>query len=62
MLPLHRGSQMSKRLLMVVAVCAGLVAASFSQGIADSDENLASDFWAWRARSGQYTSDDVPRM
>lgn len=53
---------MSKRLLMVVAVCAGLVAASFSQGIADSDENLASDFWAWRARSGQYTSDDVPRM
>jgi hypothetical protein len=25
-------------------------------------EKLAFGFWAWRARSGQYTSDDVPRM
>jgi len=53
---------MLKRLLALVAVCVVLVAGSFSQRVADSDEKLAADFWAWRARSGPYTSDDVPRM
>lgn len=33
-----------------------------SQRPADSDEKLASDFWAWRARFGQYTGDDVTRV
>lgn len=53
---------MLKRLLALVAVCVVLVAGSFTQRAADSDERLAADFWAWRARSGPYTSDDVPRM
>ena len=48
--------------LTMLAVCMVLVAAGFAQPAADSDEKLASDFWAWRARSGQYTSDDVLRM
>jgi hypothetical protein len=39
-----------------------LVASGFAQRSGDSDENLASDFWSWRARYGQYTGDDVTRM
>src|ERR1035441_4515931 len=39
-----------------------LVASGFAQQLNDSDETLASDFWSWRARYGQYTSDDVTRM
>jgi hypothetical protein len=39
-----------------------LVASGFAQRAGDSDEKLASDFWSWRARYGQYTSDDVTRM
>src|ERR1700690_995212 len=53
---------MSKQLQTLLAVCLVLVAAGFSQRAADSDEKLASDFWVWRARNGQYTSDDVLRM
>ena len=53
---------MSKQLLRLVAVCVLLIAVSFSQRAADSDQKLASDFWVWRARNGPYTSDDVPRM
>ncbi len=53
---------MSKRVQALVAVCALSVAASFSQPAADSDQKLASDFWTWRARTGQYTGDDVTRM
>ena len=26
------------------------------------DQRLASDFWAWRARTAQYTNDDVTRI
>ena len=54
--------KMSKRRLASVAICVVLVAPGFSRRAADSDEKLASDFWTWRARYGQYTSDDVPRM
>jgi len=53
---------MPARLLTLIVACGVLGAASFSQHAADSDEKLASDFWAWRAQTGPYTSDDVPRM
>ena len=53
---------MSRRLLALVSVCVVLVAATYAQRAADSDEKLASDFWEWRARCGPYTGDDVPRM
>jgi len=39
-----------------------LVVSGVAQQARDSDERLASDFWSWRARYGQYTSDDVTRM
>jgi len=44
------------------ALCMVLVASGFAQQSRDSDEKLASDFWSWRARYGQYTGDDVTRM
>ncbi len=44
------------------ALCMVLVASGFAQRSGDSDEKLASDFWLWRARYGQYTGDDVTRM
>lgn len=53
---------MTKRVQMLIAVFVFLVATGFSQPAADSDQKLASDFWAWRARTGQYTGDDVTRM
>ena len=53
---------MLKQGLTLIALCVVLAAPGFSQRPADSDEKLASDFWVWRARYGQYTGDDVPRM
>lgn len=53
---------MPKRVQTLIAVCVFSVVAGFSQPPADSDHKLASDFWAWRARTGQYTGDDVTRM
>ena len=53
---------MSKRVQTLIAVFALCVATAFSQSVPDSDQKLASDFWAWRARTGQFTSDDVTRM
>ncbi len=53
---------MTKRMQTLIAVCLFLVATGFSQLAADSDQKLASDFWAWRVRTGQYTGDDVTRM
>jgi uncharacterized protein (DUF885 family) len=44
------------------ALCMVLVASGFAQQSGDSNERLASDFWSWRARYGQYTGDDVTRM
>lgn len=43
------------------AFCVVLVASGFAQQPGDSDEKLASDFWAWLARYGQYTGEDVTR-
>jgi uncharacterized protein (DUF885 family) len=51
-----------KRQLAFVALGFGLITPSFAQPAADSDQKLASYFWAWRARYAQYTSDDIPRM
>lgn len=53
---------MSKRVQTLIAVFVFCVATASSQPAADSDQKLASDFWAWRARTGQYTGDDVTRM
>src|SRR4051812_4799348 len=39
-----------------------MVSACAQSGPADSDEKLLADFWAWRARFGQYTTDDINRM
>jgi hypothetical protein len=48
--------------LALSALCMVLVASGFAQQSGDSNERLGSDFWSWRARYGQYTSDDVNRM
>ena len=53
---------MLKRGLTSVVVYLLLVAPGLAHQTADSDQKLAFDFWSWRARYGQYTSDDVPRM
>lgn len=53
---------MMKCAVTSVVVYLLLIAPAFAQQAADSDQRLASDFWAWRARYGEYTSDDVPRM
>ena len=54
--------KMSKRVQTLIAVCVFCVATASSQPATDPDQKLASDFWAWRARTGQYTGDDVTRM
>jgi len=51
-----------KRLLPMLAVCALLVLPGLAQSAPDTDQRLASDFWAWRARTAQYTGDDVTRI
>jgi uncharacterized protein (DUF885 family) len=49
--------------LAAVVVCLVLAASACAQGAAaDSDEKLSADFWTWRARFGQYTTDDINRM
>ncbi len=53
---------MLRRGLTSVVVYLLLVLSAFAHQAADSDQKLASDFWSWRARYGQYTSDDVARM
>lgn len=50
------------RLHALIAASALAVTTGLSQPAADSDQQLAADFWAWRARTAQYTSDDVTRM
>jgi uncharacterized protein (DUF885 family) len=44
------------------ALVMALAGPAFSQISADSDQQLAADFWAWRAQTAEYTSDDVPRI
>lgn len=53
---------MLKRLQALLCVCALAGATGLAQSGSDSDQRVAADFWAWRARTGQYTSDDVNRM
>src|SRR5690349_23337577 len=35
---------------------------AFAQSASDPIQKLGDDFWIWRARYGQYTSDDINRM
>ncbi len=53
---------MSMRLQSLIAMSVLSVTTGFSQPAADSDQKLASGFWEWRARTAQYTGDDVTRM
>ena len=52
----------SNRVPVILAMCFVMVAHVAAQHAPDSDEKLASDFWAWRARTAQYTNDDITRM
>lgn len=51
-----------KRLLTAIATCAVLSLTAFAQSVSDPIQKLGDDFWSWRARFGQYTSDDINRM
>ena len=51
-----------KRLLTAIAMCAVLCLTAFAQSASNSIGKLGDDFWTWRARCGQYTSDDINRM
>jgi len=53
---------MSKRLPMPLAISLLFLATTLSQAAADSVDNLAADFWAWRAQTAPFTSDDVARI
>lgn len=53
---------MSMRLHALIAASALSVTTGLSQPAADSNQQLASDFWAWRAQTAQYTGDDVTRL
>ena len=48
--------KMRLALLTSVAVCSANIA------VADSLEQLADDFWAWRAKCAPFTPDDVNRI
>ena len=51
-----------KRLLTAMATCAVLSLTAFAQSASDPIQQHGGDFWTWRARFGQYTSDDINRM
>ncbi len=51
-----------RRLLTAVAILAVFSVTAFSQTSSDPIRKLGDDFWTWRARFGQYTSDDINRM
>ena len=47
----------------VAAMSVVLAVSACAQSVpSDSDQKLAEDLWTWRARFGQFTSDDVNRM
>jgi Bacterial protein of unknown function (DUF885) len=48
-----------KRNLLGLLLCSAI---SFAQPKTDSLDQLASDFWTWRAEFRPFTFDDVPRM
>ena len=47
------------RALLGLLLCSAI---SFAQPKTDSLDQLASDFWTWRAEYRPFTFDDVPRM
>ena len=53
---------MSRVLLGVLLGLLLLTAIAFGQAKTDSLNQLASDFWTWRAEYRPFTFDDVPRM
>ena len=62
MLALHRGGNL-RAWFAAVMVCVLLTVSACAQGVpADADEKLAADYWPWRARYGQFTTDDINRM
>ena len=52
-------SFVAMRLMIVLLLVSGI---SFPQSKSDSLDQLATDFWAWRAQYRPFTFDDVPRM
>jgi hypothetical protein len=59
---ISRQEKMSRRVPTVIAVLALSSVGGLSHAAAGSEQKLAADFWEWRARTGQYTGDDVTRM
>jgi hypothetical protein len=57
-----RYESMSRVLLGVLPGLLLLTAIGFGQAKTDSLNQLASDFWTWRAEYRPFTFDDVPRM
>jgi uncharacterized protein (DUF885 family) len=51
-----------KRLPLLITLSLLWLTPLCAQPAADSDQALGSDFWTWRARTAQYTGDDVPRI
>jgi len=54
--------KMSLRLQAVIVVWALSEVGGLAHAAAPTEQKLAADFWEWRARTGQYTGDDVTRM
>ena len=54
--------KMSNLVPTILAMSFVLVTNGSAQNALNSEEKLAADFWAWRARTGQYTSDEVTRI
>src|SRR5205814_4258113 len=53
-------SRKSRGILFLLLCWLALLAAAQAQ--TDSFEKLSDDFWAWRAKHGPFTPDDVNRM
>lgn len=53
---------MSIHLRTLMALGALSVTTGLSQAATDSEQKLSADFWEWRARTAQFTADDVTRM
>src|SRR6266550_7373041 len=53
-------SRKSRGIILLLLTSLGFSAAVQAQP--DSPEQLADDFWAWRAKHGPFTADDVNRM
>src|SRR5690349_16421085 len=54
--------KMSLRLRLVIVMWALSAAGGLVHAAGGAEQKLAADFWEWRARTGQYTGDDVTRM